>query len=882
LDGHVASAAPASEKEREALSYASALLTELRLHPDPRKEYNIDIADFAALGLGKGVVVYDFEAELPVPTGVVVYPVYEGGVLMATLQSATVEKETTYILGEEFVDGLSIFLKANTDAAILLNSNYVIAHSRNGNTAILFNKLTNEDDYHLLGSEFAGFENLNNPDSIFYTENSLIGDIPVLSEGTIGNEEINLMASQSGHASLDVPWVSQNQDPICWAACAAMVGQYMTDIKLTAREIADALAKEPQTVNLAVQALDRYFHYPNGASVGSKYLARALTDSEIMQNISSGLPVITDAVKIGTAVGDAKHAVVISGYSSMSSYPHVLSINNPGVAQKNQLARKETGSQHYNFSYNGSIYQWSAGSYILTGWQMVDGLWKKIRDDASGLSTPQPGWQTINVYRYYFLPSGSPAIGPMRIGNDEYFFNNTGALIQGLTSGGVYTISSSIGSTAKLFDITNASTSNGAVLQTYPANRTPAQRFRLTLTNDGYCIFINVNSNKALDVPDAKATGGKVISQYTANGTDAQKWTIMPSGKLDGSVCIAPKLNPLLRLSVVATLTAGSTQVQLQVPTTSQASSPAIQTQVFKLQKIEQILENVYYTIEVSYANRVLDVAGSSAVNGINVQLYQSNATLAQVFLLSYDKNTGYYTIRNYGSGMALDVAGAGTANGTNVRIWTPNATYAQRWAIERVGNYYRLYSACNGLALDVAGAGESNGANIQMWTANGTKAQNFILTNRTRGITSLPDGVYTINATHINLTFDVAGGSTANGANIQLHQVNGSAAQKFRLTLDRATDRYIITNIGSGKALDVAGAGTTNGTNVQVWDYVGANNQSWVLFPVDSIHYRLSPFHNLSLALDAAGAGTKNGTNVQVWAANWTNAQMWRLVKIG
>lgn len=56
-------------------------------------------------------------------------------------------------------------------------------------------------------------------------------------------------------------------------------------------------------------------------------------------------------------------------------------------------------------------------------------------------------------------------------------------------------------------------------------------------------------------------------------------------------------------------------------------------------------------------SRKVWDVAGGSSSNGSNVQLYNSNMTKAQRWLVHEDEN-GFLTFENAGSGLVLDVSG--------------------------------------------------------------------------------------------------------------------------------------------------------------------------------------------------------------------------------
>jgi hypothetical protein len=270
-------------------------------------------------------------------------------------------------------------------------------------------------------------------------------------------------------------------------------------------------------------------------------------------------------------------------------------------------------------------------------------------------------------------------------------------------------------SKTKAIDIQGASTANGAKVQIWEFNNTPAQRFSFTRGTDGYYTIRNINSNKVLDVAGGVATPGCIVNQYTPNGTNAQKWRATKNS--DGSFTFSPRLNTSLCLDIQGGSSVNGAVIQLYAKNSSSA-------QRFKLAAPTASIPNGIYTIGASYTNKVLDVSGASTANGANIQLWTANNTSAQRFRLTYNTTTGYYTITNLGSGKVLDVDGARISNGSNVWQWEPNNTNAQRWVIEKVGSNYRFIAAHSGLVLDAAGAGVTNGTNVWTWAGNGTAAQ--------------------------------------------------------------------------------------------------------------------------------------------------------------
>jgi hypothetical protein len=70
-----------------------------------------------------------------------------------------------------------------------------------------------------------------------------------------------------------------------------------------------------------------------------------------------------------------------------------------------------------------------------------------------------------------------------------------------------------------------------------------------------------------------------------------------------------------------------------------------------------------------------------------------------------------------------------------------------------------------------------------------------------------------------------VSGGSTADGAKVQLWDCNGSGAQRWAVS--GAND---IVNIAANKCLDAEGNTSANGTRLQIWTCSGRSNQKWTV----------------------------------------------------
>lgn len=115
--------------------------------------------------------------------------------------------------------------------------------------------------------------------------------------------------------------------------------------------------------------------------------------------------------------------------------------------------------------------------------------------------------------------------------------------------------------------------------------------------------------------------------------------------------------------------------------------------------------------------------------------------------------------------GKCVDVAGDDTGvNNTAVQLWDCQAAAVdQHWTLS--GGTLQTLNRC----LDVTAASTANGAQLQLYDCNGTGAQQWVLQS---------DG--SIKNPQSGRCMDSPSGATANGTRLQIWDCNGSAAQKF------------------------------------------------------------------------------------------------------
>lgn len=285
----------------------------------------------------------------------------------------------------------------------------------------------------------------------------------------------------------------------------------------------------------------------------------------------------------------------------------------------------------------------------------------------------------------------------------------------------IYTISPQC-ATNKVIDISGGSIDDCAKVQLFDPNSTNAQKFIMQYAGNSYYIIRNVGSNKVLDVCGGNSQSGIKVQQYTYNGTDAQLWRLMPTG--DGSYYISTKLD----------------------------------------------------------GNKYLDVEGAGTSNGTNIQIYTSNNTNAQKWKFTETPSiaNGTYCISpKCAQAYSIDIAGGNMADGANVQIFSTNGTNAQKFILNNLGNnYYTMTCVNSNKLIDVAGGNGSSGTNVWQYTANNTDAQKWILK-----YSSDENYFYIITRLNSNMYLDVAGGSASNGTNVQIYTANFSDAQKWRFT---------------------------------------------------------------------------------------------------
>lgn len=236
--------------------------------------------------------------------------------------------------------------------------------------------------------------------------------------------------------------------------------------------------------------------------------------------------------------------------------------------------------------------------------------------------------------------------------------------------------------------------------------------------------------------------------------------------------------------------------------------------QKFKLNLVDRTtpIENGVYSLNsAADSTKVVDISCGSLANKGNVHLYNKNNSNAQKFIIS-KIGSGYYAIFNVNSGKALkQLDGERSKCGTKSICWVRQAEVDTQKRRE----WILLYNISGIRKLfDIAGGYTTNGTNIQVYSPNGSVAQKY------KFINTQPNGIiegnyYLTIAGNNKYTLDVYAGSKNNYGNIQVYSLNKTKAQQFKLVY-RNDGFYSIENVNSQRVLDVYAGSRNNGANVQ------------------------------------------------------------------
>ena len=410
-------------------------------------------------------------------------------------------------------------------------------------------------------------------------------------------------------------------------------------------------------------------------------------------------------------------------------------------------------------------------------------------------------------------------------------------------------------------DIPGNSSTNGAKMQIFSSNNSPAQKFTFAAADNGHYVIKNQNG-KVLDLAGGSTANGNPIQMYAYNGTCAQKWSLIrkPNGKYKIlSACNGKKA---LDINGARTNRNGE-KVQLWDDNNSVAQEWGLGN---NSSAVYGINDQANYTIK-NVGGSYLAVAASGAMT-----ISKSNPKTYQI----QKQHSGLYRIMDMDSKKYVGYSSTSQSLTINSNPNSPS----NQWYFVKQGGETIIYSQLKNFVFDVSGGRIHNdGESVLAFEFNGSNAQKWIIErvqtppSNVQISTNLP---YTL-STASNLALDIPGNSSTNGAKMQIFSSNNSPAQKF--TFAAADNGHYVIKNQNGKVLDLAGGSTANGNPIQMYAYNGTCAQKWSLIRKPNGKYKILSACNGKKALDINGARTnRNGEKVQLWDDNNSVAQEWGL----
>ena len=427
-------------------------------------------------------------------------------------------------------------------------------------------------------------------------------------------------------------------------------------------------------------------------------------------------------------------------------------------------------------------------------------------------------------------------------------------------------------------DSSSVTVANGSALQLNSASGDASQRFKVTSAASGLYRIQNEATGQYLSIADTNAQAGSSVVQASYADDSHQLWAFKDSG---AGVYIQSSLGNWV-LDLASGGTGDGTSIRIWNPNTSNA-------QKFMLAIASSVKTDAPFIIQSALNKKlVMDIYGGSTDNRARLQVYDSNNTEAQKFYFKQVGN-GLYEIVNVQSGKPFEAQSGTTSNGGAVSQYDSNGTIAQHWSVVDHGNgVYSFINAKSGKAIDVPGGNGKSGAGLQLYSFNGSNAQKWTFGD-TKTVRQQLDElaasnsdviqentIYAIGSQNERQVFDIAGGSTQAGANLQIYGTNATPAQRWMFSKD-AKGYLTIKNVKSGKVLDVSGGSKKSGANVQQYDSNGTWAQKWIVVQIGDGSYKICSALRKDLVLDLYGGSTSNGANVQVCDDNGTSAQHFR-----
>ena len=223
----------------------------------------------------------------------------------------------------------------------------------------------------------------------------------------------------------------------------------------------------------------------------------------------------------------------------------------------------------------------------------------------------------------------------------------------------------------KVLDVANGKPFDGNKVQLYSSNNTSAQRWHIIHLKNGRYRFISNNSHTLLTINESK------LKIYTFDKIKNQAFIITKTDKVtsgktieDGYYTIKTILDSNKVIDVKGASILDGANVQLYTSNNTLA-------QVFK---IKYISDGLYYIYSSLNPRRAL----TNMNNDVKLKKFTGNNNQKWYLSILENENVSFVS---YLDDKYIDVAGAKTSNGTNIQVYASNNTDAQKFILNNYGS---------------------------------------------------------------------------------------------------------------------------------------------------------------------------------------------------
>lgn len=427
----------------------------------------------------------------------------------------------------------------------------------------------------------------------------------------------------------------------------------------------------------------------------------------------------------------------------------------------------------------------------------------------------------------------------------------------------------------------NLSLSDSNVIA-YTPSEAPAQIWHFEQQADGSYKITNTKNGLVLDVAEASKNSGANIQIYESNDSNAQRWNIYETFKKDGS-SKGYILRSLVSPACVLTVASGSPAALTNVNNSTYTSQDS---QVFKFE-ITQVVET---TPEPSAPASSENPTSTPTQAPTSTPTQKPTSTPTQkptqaptptptqaptptpvVPTNSYaDIGTDFYAK----IGTALVENKGLSLVDTNVVLYTESTAPAQFWHFARQADKsYIITNQKTGQVLSVDGSSSVSGANVSIADADGSAGQKWYITVSGNYYTLIP-------ACAPDCALDIFTASTDDLTNIQIYTANNTTAQQFSIKKSTYLDSVRNENVGTGFIAQITNINTGLNLNVSGLNVVlgsanaSSKKQTFHFVRMSDGSYKISSAYNgLVLAVDGSCA---NDVNVFVSGSDNSESQRW------